>query len=140
MRATPLGYRASRVVYMFWVIFTLNLSSSVSPPLPLTATSSWTSIATRQLAMPATSPHPLPSYLSSLSPLDNPFLASEQHWTATAWPTPSTGFKPRLIILGCLLLIMLVSSLGNIVLMAISASRRGEKLWAVRLVKRENGR
>ncbi|ORY80676.1 hypothetical protein BCR35DRAFT_331744 [Leucosporidium creatinivorum] len=84
--------------------------------------------------------HDLPPYLDNLPAGTNPFLASDAYWDARVWPTPSPGFKVRLIILGILLGVMLFASLGNIALMAIAARRRGEKLWAVRLVPRENGR
>lgn len=80
------------------------------------------------------------AYLDTLATGENPFAAGQHYWESVVWPTPSAGFKVRVIILVVLLLVMCCASLANIVLMAISASRRGEKLWAVRLVKRENGR
>jgi hypothetical protein len=84
--------------------------------------------------------HELPPYLNDLPPGTNPFLASDQYWDERVWPTPSPGFKIRLIILGILLGVMLCASLGNIAVIAVAARRRGERLWAVRLVPRENGR
>lgn len=82
----------------------------------------------------------LPPYLDNLPTGTNLFLASDAYWDKTVWPTPSPGFKIRLIILGISLGVMLFASLGNIAVMAVAARRRGEKLWAVRLVARENGR
>lgn len=82
----------------------------------------------------------LPPYLDALPPGSNPFLASEAHWERKVWPTPSSGFRVRLVVLGILLGVMLFASLGNIALMVIAARRKGERLWAIRLVKREKGR
>lgn len=77
-------------------------------------------------------------YLVPNLPLNsNPFLVFDKFFEGIVWPHPPSGYHARLILLNCLVCYMAAVALAVLVALGVS---RSDRLWAFRLIKREEGR
>lgn len=70
----------------------------------------------------------------------DPYRLIIQHYRDIVYPTPTALYKPRLIVLGSLLIYMALAAVVFLYIQHLLQKEKGDRIWLYRLVKREDGR